>query len=136
MKPTKKSTQNLDNNTKIENNLNIHIIPDTYKSLVELSKIDPEIGKKALEILEYDIQQSHKEKQTILELEKEEQIKRHNEIPFIRKYSFLGQTFAFGIGLAGLGTSMYFGYISMEKAAIASITTTLGVLALNFISKK
>ena len=134
MQPQKNSQT--ETSTNIQNNLNIQLAPDIFNSITKLDKQNPELAKKAIELIEYDIIENHKEKQTILNLEKEEQLKRHNELPFIRKYSFIGQTFAFIIGLAGLGSAVYFGYIGMEKASIASITTTLGVLAINFISKK
>jgi len=123
--------------TKIEQkNLNINITPHVFESLAELEKVNPELAKKAFELLEYDIKQSHEEKQKILNLEVEEQQIRKIEIPYIRKLTFRGQLFAFITGLAGLGAAIWFGSIGMEKAAYISIAIPLGVLAVNFIRKK
>jgi len=57
-------------------------------------------------------------------------------MPYIRKLAFRGQLFAFITGLAGLGASIYFGSIGMEKAAYVSIAIPLGILAVSFIGKK
>jgi len=136
MKPTQKQKEELNNSTNIQQNLNIHLMPDVFLSINELEKQNPELAKKALEMIEYDLKKSHEAKQKIILLEENEQIIRKDELPFIRKYAFRGQIFAFITGLAGLGTAIWFGNIGMEKAAIASMSITIGVLALNFINKK
>jgi len=136
MKPTNKSEKKSKPSTNIQQHLNINLIPDVFASIKELNKTNPKLAQKALEILEYDLKKTHEEKEKIIELEKNEQILREKEIPFIRKYIFRGQFFAFVIGISGLGASIYFGNIGMEKAAITSITVTLGVLAINFINFK
>ena len=122
--------------TKIEQNLNINISPHVFDSLTKLEQVSPELAKKAFELLEYDIKQSHKEKELILELEKEEQLIRKAEMSYIRKLSFRGQLFAFITGLAGLGAAIFFGNIGMEKAAYISIAIPIGVLAVSFMNKK
>ena len=138
MKKQKKISNNTSTQpTKIEQkNLNINITPHVFETLAELEKINPELAKKAFELLEYDIKQSHEEKQKILNLEVEEQQIRKIEIPYIRKFTFRGQLFAFITGLAGLGAAIWFGSMGMEKAAYVSIAIPLGVLAVNFIRKK
>ncbi len=137
-KPAKKSTKtsNTDKPAKVERNLNINITPHVFDSLARLEKVDPELAKKAFELLHYDIEQSHKEKQTLLALEQEEQQIRKEELPFLRKHAKRGQMFAFITSLAGLGTAIYFGSIGMQKAAIISITVPLGILAVQFLGKK
>ena len=123
--------------TKIEQkNLNINITPHVFEALAKLEKTNPELAKKAFELLEYDIKQSHEEKQKILNLEIEEQKIRKEELPYIRKLAFRGQIFAFITGLAGIGASIWFGMQGMEKAAYISIAIPLGVLAVNFIKSK
>jgi len=138
MKEQKKVSKNTSTQpTKIEQkNLNINITPHVFEALAELEKVNSELAKKAFELLEYDIKQSHEEKQKILSLEIEEQKIRKKELPYIRKLTFRGQLFAFITGLAGLGAAIYFGSIGMEKAAYISIAIPLGVLAVNFIRKK
>jgi len=138
MKEQKKISKNTSTQpTKIEQkNLNINITPHVFEALAELEKVNPELAKKAFKLLEYDIKQSHEEKQKILSLEIEEQKIRKKELPYIRKLTFRGQLFAFITGLAGLGAAIYFGSIGMEKAAYISIAIPLGVLAVNFIRKK
>jgi len=138
MKKQKKISKNTSTQpTKIEQkNLNINITPHVFETLAELEKINPELAKKAFELLEYDIKQSHEEKQKIVNLEIEEQKIRKTEMPYIRKFTFRGQLFAFITGLAGLGAAIWFGSIGMEKAAYVSIAIPLGVLAVNFIRKK
>jgi mRNA-degrading endonuclease RelE of RelBE toxin-antitoxin system len=137
MKKQEKTSKNTSTQpTKIEQNLNINITPHVFETLAKLEKVNPELAKKAFELLEYDIKNSHEEKKTILKLEIEEQKIRKEEMPHIRKLAFRGQLFAFITGLAGLGASIYFGSIGMEKAAYVSIAIPLGVLAVNFIGKK
>lgn len=137
MKKQEKTSKNTSTQpTKIEQNLNINITPHVFETLAKLEKVNPELAKKAFELLEYDIKNSHEEKKTILKLEIEEQKIRKEEMPYIRKLAFRGQLFAFITGLAGLGASIYFGSIGMEKAAYVSIAIPLGVLAVSFIGKK
>jgi len=137
MKKQEKTSKNTSTQpTKIEQNLNINITPHVFETLAKLEKVNPELAKKAFELLEYDIKNSHEEKKTILKLEIEEQKIRKEEMPYIRKLAFRGQLFAFITGLAGLGASIYFGSIRMEKAAYISIAIPLGVLAVSFIGKK
>jgi len=136
MKPTKTQNQESSNSTNVEQNLNIHLIPDVFSSIAELEKQNPELAKKAIELIEFDLKKSYEERENIILLEKQEQEIRKEEIPFIRKYAFKGQLFAFFTGLAGLITAGYFGNLGMEKAAIASMSITIGVLALNFITSK
>jgi uncharacterized membrane protein len=139
MKKPKKISTNTSTQqpTKIEQkNLNIHITPHVFEAIAELEKVNPKLSKKALELLEYDVKQSHEEKQKILNLEIEEQNIRKAEMPYIRKLTFRGQLFAFITGLAGIGAAIYFGSIGMEKAAYVSIAIPIGVLAVNFIKRK
>jgi hypothetical protein len=137
MKKQKKVLKNTSTQpTKIEQQLNINITPHVFEALAKLEQINPEKAKKALELLEYDIKEMHKEKQKIIELEIKEQQIRKEELPYIRKLAFRGQLFAFITSFAGLGVSLYFGYLGMEKAAIVSISVTIGILAINFIEKK
>ena len=135
MKPQKKS-KNTHQSTNIQNNLNINLIPDVFNSITNLEKQNPELAKKAFELIKYDIKESHKEKQTILELEKQEQIIRKNELPHMRKYIFLGQKLSFAVFIGGSFLSAYFGYLGMEKAAIASLVIPIGTLAVNFLNIK
>jgi len=135
MKPQKKS-KNTPQSTNIQNNLNINLVPDVFNSITKLEKQNPELAKKALELIEYDLKESHKEKQTILELEKQEQIIRQNELPHLRKYIFLGQKLSFIVFIGGSVLSAYFGYLGMEKAAIASLVIPIGTLAVNFLNTK
>jgi hypothetical protein len=135
MKPQKKS-KNTPQSTNIQNNLNINLIPDVFNSISELEKQNPELAKKAIELIEYDLKESHKEKQIILELEKEEQIIRKNELPHLRKYIFLGQKLSFIVFIGGSLLSAYFGYFGMEKAAIAALVIPIGTLAVNFLNLK
>ncbi|NPA54815.1 MAG: hypothetical protein GXO40_00430 [Epsilonproteobacteria bacterium] len=44
MKPQKKSQ--IESNTNIQNNLNIHLAPDIFKSITQLDKQNPELAKK------------------------------------------------------------------------------------------
>ena len=138
MKKQKKISKDISTQpTKIEQkNLNINITPHVFEALAKLEETNPELAKKAFELLEYDIKQSHKEKQIILDLEAKEQQIRKEELPYIRKLTFRGQLFAFITGIAGLLSALYFGNIGMEKASIASISLTIGVLAINFLRKK
>ncbi len=137
-KPPKKSesTSTTKQPTKVEQNLNVNITPHVFDSLARLRKTDPELAEKALELLKYDIEESHREKQALLLLEQNEQQMRKEELPFLRKHAKRGQIFAFIVALAGLGSAIFFGLQKMEGAAIASITTTLGVLAVQFLGKK
>jgi len=135
MKP-KKTSKNTPQSTNIQNNLNINLVPDVFNSIAKLQEKSPELAKKALELIEYDLKESHKEKQTILELEKEEQTIRKNELPHMRKYIFLGQKLSFAVFIGGSLLSAYFGYIGMEKAAIASLVIPIGTLAVNFLNTK
>jgi mRNA-degrading endonuclease RelE of RelBE toxin-antitoxin system len=137
-KPAKTFNNTSDTNhpSKIEQNLNINITPHVFDSLARLKKVDPELAKKALDLLQQDIQESHKEKQAILQLEQNEQQIRKEELPFLRKHAKRGQIFAFIIALCGLGASIFFGMHGMEKASIVSIATTLGVLAIQFLGKR
>ena len=135
MKPQKKS-KNTPQSTNIHNNLNINLIPDVFNSIAKLQEKNPELAKKAIELIEYDLTESHKEKQIILKLEKEEQTIRKNELPYMRKYIFLGQKLSFAVFIGGSLLSAYFGYIGMEKAAIASLVIPIGTLAVNFLNIK
>jgi len=134
MKPQKKS-KSIPQSTNIQNNLNINL-PDVFNSIANLEKQNPTLANKALELIEYDLKESHKEKQTILELEKQEQIIRINELPHLRKYIFLGQKLSFAVFIGGSILSAYFGYLGMEKAAIASLVIPIGTLAVNLLNLK
>jgi len=138
MKKQKKISKSISTQpTKIEQkNLNINITPHVFEALAKLEETNPELAKKAFELLEYDIKQSHKEKQIILDLEAKEQQIRKEELPYIRKLTFRGQIFAFITGIAGLLSALYFGSIGMEKASIVSVSVTIGVLAINFLIKR
>ncbi len=137
-KPPKKSesTSTTKQPTKVEQNLNVNITPHVFDSLARLRKTDPELAEKALELLKYDIEESHREKQALLLLEQNEQQMRKEELPFLRKHAKRGQIFAFIVALAGLGSAIFFGLQGMEKAAIASIFIPLGTLAVHFLGKK
>jgi hypothetical protein len=135
MKPRKK-LKNTPQSTNIQNNLEINLIPDVFNSITNLEKQNPELAKKALELIEYDLKESHKEKQTILELEKQEQTLRKNELPHLRKYIFLGQKLSFFVFIGGSVLSAYFGYLEMEKAAIAALVIPIGTLAVNLLNLK
>jgi len=136
-KPTKrsKSTSSTQQPTKVEQNLNINITPHVFDSLARLEKRNPELAKKAFELLEYDIKESHKERQAILTLEQKEQQIRKEELPHLRRHAKRGQYFALIISLCGLGVAIYFGARGMEKAAIVSIVIPIGTLAVQFIGK-
>jgi len=134
MKPEKKSKTE-HQSTNIQNNLNINL-PDIFNSIAELSNKDPQLAKKAFELIEYDIKESHKEKQQIINLEKEEQIIRKEELPHLRKYIFLGQKLSFIVFIGGASLSAYFGYLHLEKAAIAALVIPIGTLAVNFLNSK
>jgi hypothetical protein len=135
LKPTKKSSDT-QNQTNIQQNVNISLNAHVFEALAMLDKTNPELAKKAFELIQTDIEEAHKEKQSIIELEKEEQNLRKEELPYIRKYILRGQILAFLTAFLGLGASIYFGMIGMEKVAITSITIPIGVLVLNFINSK
>ena len=131
-----KQSKNTPQSTNIQNNLNINLVPDVFNSITKLEKQNPELAKKAIELIEYDLKESHKEKQDIIELEKEEQLIRQTELPHLRKYIFLGQKFSFFVFIGGGILSAYFGYLGMEKAAITSLVIPIGTLAVNFLNAK
>jgi len=63
MKKQEKTSKNTSTQpTKIEQNLNINITPHVFETLAKLEKANPELAKKAFELLGYDIKNSHEEK--------------------------------------------------------------------------
>ena len=81
----KKKSKNTPQSTNIQQNLNINLVPDVFNSVANLEKQNPELAKKAIELIEYDLKENYKEKQ--------EQEIRKNELSHLRKYIFLGQKF-------------------------------------------
>jgi cellobiose-specific phosphotransferase system component IIA len=69
LKPTKKSSDT-QNQTNIQQNVNISLNAHVFEALAMLDKTNPELAKKAFELIQTDIEEAHKEKQSIIELEK------------------------------------------------------------------
>ncbi len=115
---------------------NIYINHINLKELDSLAEKNPELAKKYLEIVEKVIQSSEKAEKEIINLEKQEQRQRHENIPYQRKYAYRGQILSFATIVVSFVAAGYFAYIGMEKATIAAIAIPIGIVAVNFIGIK
>lgn len=122
--------------TAIQNNyyhFNIQVQP---KEIEALAKQNSELAKKYLQLQEKQLDHAIETDKEILQLEKNEQKIRHDEIPHIRTYTFRGQFFAFLAIGASFISAIAFGLLGMEKAAIASIVVGAGTVAIQFLGAK
>ena len=104
--------------------------------LVALGKLttkDPEIAKMYMAIQQEQFDHSKSVDNRILTIEEKEQEARHTDIPNKKTYAFRAQLGSFAIVFGAFATAMVFGYFDMEKAAITSIVTGAGVIAVNFL---
>ncbi|MCD8212869.1 MAG: hypothetical protein LUC34_02250 [Campylobacter sp.] len=104
-------------------NFNVNVIPNELSSLINL---DPDFVKR---YLEKEQTHRHKTEDNILDLEKNEQDIRKIELPYYRKFAFIGQILSYVtificLGVAGYG--LYRGGISVALGSIlvAAITIT------------
>jgi len=102
-------------------------------ALGELTTKDPEIAKMYMTIQQEQFEHSKAMDNKIIAIEEKEQYARLEDIPYQRKYVFRAQVGSIVIAILALITAISFGVIGMEKAAIASITIPIGILAVNFL---
>jgi len=121
--------------TAIQNNFNITTNID-INSLVKLADVNPSLAERAMSIYETQLEYAKEIDDQILALEKTNQDKEIEELPYIRKYTFRGQLFAAVIALGGLGVSIYFASLGAFNLAAVAITVPLGTLAVQFLKKK
>jgi len=121
--------------TAIQNNFNITTNID-INSLVKLADVNPSLAERAMSIYETQLEYAKEIDDQILALEKTNQDKEIEELPYIRKYTFRGQLFAAIIALGGLGVSIYFASLGAFNLAAVAITVPLGTLAVQFLKKK
>lgn len=121
--------------TAIQNNFNITTNID-INSLTKLADVNSSLAERAMAIYETQLEYAKDIDDKILSLEKVNQEKEIEELPYIRKYSFRGQLYAALIAFGGLGTSIYFASLGAFVLAGVSITVPLGTLAVQFLKKK
>ena len=93
---------------------------------------NPELVREILDLRKEEI---NIQKQ-IVDLEQKEQDARLSELPYIRKYTFRGQAMAFVLGVGSLIGAAYFGYSENTALAIAFLTSTVIVGAVQFLNIK
>ena len=122
--------------TAIQNNFNF-VQNINLQDLTILSQNNPELAERYIKIVEKSQDEIQIVNKEIIELEKNEQKIRANEIPYLRKYTFRGQLFAFIISILGLVTSALFAYLNLPwQAIVAPITIPIGILAIKFLGEK
>ncbi len=121
--------------TAIQNNFNITTNID-IDSLAKLADVNISLAERAMAIYETQLEYAKDIDDKILTLEKVNQEKEIEELPYIRKYTFRGQLFAALMALSGLATSIYFASLGAYVVAGIAITVPLGTLAVQFLKKK
>jgi len=121
--------------TAIQNNFNISTNID-IDSLTKLANVDLSLAQRAMTIYEKQLEYAKDIDDKILTLEKTNQDKEIEELPFIRKYTFRGQFFAVLIAFGGLGISIYFASLEAFSLAGVAISVPLGTLAIQFLKKR
>ncbi|RLA71266.1 MAG: hypothetical protein DRG24_05705 [Epsilonproteobacteria bacterium] len=125
--------QNTDNNSVTLQQQNIyHMDASEIDALHRMQNSHPELVTKILGFRqqELDIQKD------IIGLEKEEQDMRKNEIPYRRRYAFLGQSMAYSLGFFTLVGGAYFAIENNPVVAGLFLTSTVGVAFAQFFNKK
>jgi len=121
--------------TAIQNNFNITTNID-INSLTKLAEVNLDLADRAMKIYETQLEYAKEIDDQIISIEKTNQEKEIEELPFIRKYTYRGQILAAIIAIGGLLTSIYFASIGESVVAGISITVPLGTLAVQFLKKK
>ena len=122
--PKTKSQQNsfYVNNTTYQN-FNVNVIPNELSAIITT---DPDFVKG---YLEKEQAHRHKTEDHILELEKSEQEIRKVEMPYYRKFAFIGQGLSYLSVFACLGITaygLYKGSISVALSSILVAAITIG----------
>ena len=120
--------------TAIQNNFNISTNID-INSLTKLASVNSSLADRAMAIYETQLEYAKEIDDKILSLEKTNQDKEFQELPYIRKYTFRGQFYAWSISLLGLCLSVYMASLGAFTVAGIAITVPLGTLAAQFLKK-
>lgn len=128
----KASQQNTANVTLQQQNNTYHLGASEMDSLQRMQDSYPHIVDKILSFRqqELDVQKE------IIDIEREEQEMRKSEMPFIRRYAFLGQFMAYSIGVGSLLGGAYFAILGNTTVAGLFLTSTVGIAFAQFFGNK
>ena len=126
----------LNNNTLAIQNNNYFTQQIDLIALGKLTAKDPALAKMYMAIQTEQFEHSKSVDNRILTIEEREQEGRLSEIPNKKIYAFRAQMGSISIVLSSFITSICFGVLGMENAAIASIVTGAGIVAVNFLGIK
>ena len=126
------SQKNTANVTLQQQTNTYHLGASEMDSLQRMQDSYPHIVDKILSFRqqELDIQKE------IVGMEREEQEIRKSELPFIRRYAFLGQLMAYSIGVASLVGGAYFATLGNTTVAGLFLTSTVGIAFAQFFGNK
>ncbi len=128
----KASQQNTASVTLQQQNNTYHLGASEMDSLQRMQDSYPHIVDKILSFRqqELDVQKE------IVSIEREEQEIRKSELPFIRRYAFLGQFMAYSIGVGSLAGGAYFASIGNTPVSGLFLTSTVGIAFAQFFGNK
>ncbi|NQY21922.1 MAG: hypothetical protein HRT40_11575 [Campylobacteraceae bacterium] len=128
----KVSQQNTANVTLQQQNNTYHLGASEMDALQRMQDTYPHIVDKILSFRQQELDVQNK----IINLEHEEQEMRKSELPFIRRYAFLGQFMAYSIGVGSLVGGAYFASIGNDIVSGLFLTSTVGIAFAQFFGKK
>ena len=98
-----------------------------------LRQEDPELATMYMDIVRDQFEHGKEMDIRIVTMEEKEQDGRLADQPNKKTYAFRAQIGSFSIVVGAFLTAIAFGFLGMEKAAIAAIVTGAGVIAVNFL---
>jgi hypothetical protein len=101
-----------------------------------LSETNKELADQLIEIEKKRIDHLISVEDRILKLEENEQTLRKEEMPYIRKFMYRGQTGAIVITVAALGSAIVLAYLGATTAATTAILVAGGSVAVNLLGRK
>jgi len=104
--------------------------------IAQLAKTDKELADQLIEIEKKRIDHIISVEDRILKLEENEQTLRKEEMPYIRKFMYRGQTGAIVITVAALGSAIVLAYLGAMTAATTAILVAGGSVAVNLLGRK
>ena len=135
----KQAAQKLTNKADIENNNSLtfqqqnnvyHMGASEMDALSRMQEQHPELVSEIINLRKDELKIQHE----IIDLEKNEQVIKSKEMPYVRVYTFLGQFMAYSLGVSSLSGAAYFGYHGNTTLAGLFLTSSVGIAFAQFFN--
>ena len=108
-----------------------HMGASEIDALHRMQEVHPELVDKIMGFRSEELQIQH----DIVSIEQKEQDIRIDEVPYIRRYAFVGQAMAYSLGIFSLSGAAYFATQAEIAVSIGFLTSTVGVAFAQFFNK-